>query len=352
MTGGSGFIGSTLCREWLTDETVVLLNLDLLTYAAAPESMREVEDHPRYRFVHGSIADRAQVDRVLRDFQPEAIVHLAAESHVDRSIDDPVRFVATNTLGTCTLLTASLDYWCALEEPAKAAFRFLNISTDEVFGELGPEGRFVESTPFAPRSPYSASKAAGDHLAAAWFHTFGFPVLTTHCSNNYGPRQFPEKLIPLMLLNALEGRTLPIYGDGANVRDWIHVVDHVKALKCVLAGGRPGESFNIGGSAERSNLEVVEHICEVVDSLVGVAAEGPRRRLITFVQDRPGHDRRYAIDDTKIREDLQWRPEKTFEAGLEQTVRWYLANESWWAMLRTSAYGGQRLGLSRASAAG
>lgn len=343
ITGGAGFIGSALCRHVVTAKGWQVTNVDKLTYAANLASLKAIEATPDYRFVQADICDRAGMDTVLADAQPDAIMHLAAESHVDRSITGSADFIATNIVGTHTLLEAARAYWGGLPAARRAAFRFLHVSTDEVYGSLGPEGYFVETTPYDPRSPYSASKAASDHLVSAWHETYGLPTLITNCSNNYGPYHFPEKLIPLVLLNALEGKPLPVYGDGRQERDWLYVDDHAKALALVLERGRIGQTYNVGGRAPMQNLVVVETICDILDRLRPGAA--PRRALITFVKDRPGHDRRYAIDPTKIETELGWRSQETFATGLEKTIRWYLDNEAWWQPLRKGVYGGQRLGL-------
>lgn len=343
ITGGAGFIGSALCRHVVTAKGWQVTNVDKLTYAANLASLTAIEATPDYRFVQADICDRAGMDTVLADAQPDAIMHLAAESHVDRSITGSADFIATNIVGTHTLLEAARAYWGGLPAARRAAFRFLHVSTDEVYGSLGPEGYFVETTPYDPRSPYSASKAASDHLVSAWHETYGLPTLITNCSNNYGPYHFPEKLIPLVLLNALEGKPLPVYGDGRQERDWLYVDDHAKALALVLERGRIGQTYNVGGRAPMQNLVVVETICDILDRLRPGAA--PRRALITFVKDRPGHDRRYAIDPTKIETELGWRSQETFATGLEKTIRWYLDNEAWWQPLRKGVYGGQRLGL-------
>lgn len=336
VTGGCGFIGSAFILDWLAQSAEPVLNLDLLTYAGHPGNLRDVEANAGYRFVRGDIGDKALVARLLGEHQPRAIVHFAAESHVDRSIAGPDAFVQTNVVGSTRLLQAALEYWRALPPAQAAAFRFINISTDEVFGSLGPrDAAFTERHPYQPNSPYSASKAAADHFARAWFHTFGLPVITTNCSNNYGPRQFPEKLIPLMIQNAIAGKPMPVYGDGQQVRDWLHVSDHCSALRAVLAGGRPGETYNVGGRSERTNLEVVHTICSVLDQL------RPGRRhaeLIRHVQDRPGHDRRYAIDDTKIASDLGWKPAMPFEQGMRETIGWYLSHADWVESVTTGAY--------------
>jgi dTDP-glucose 4,6-dehydratase len=345
VTGGSGFIGSAVVRELIAHGAAVA-NLDKLTYAAAPGSLAEVERPPLYSLIEADIRDPAAVAAAFEAARPDAVMHLAAESHVDRSIDAPGDFVSTNVVGTQVMLDAAVRWWRGLDGAAKAAFRFLHVSTDEVFGSLGAEGRFDEATAYDPRSPYSASKAASDHLARAWGHTYGLPVLVSNCSNNYGPRQFPEKLIPLVLLNALEGRPLPVYGDGSNVRDWLHVEDHARALHAVLTRGAPGRTYCVGGDSERSNLSVVEAICDLLDQRRPAAA--PRRDLVTFVADRPGHDARYAVDAGRITAELGWTPRETFETGLAATVDWYLANESWWRPLR-GRYEGGRLGLKAAS---
>ncbi len=343
VTGGSGFIGSALIRLALTETGHSIVNLDKLTYAANPDALAEVAQSPRYAFVQADIGDRAAVDAALAAHQPDAILHLAAESHVDRSIDGPAVFVTTNVVGTFTLLEAALAYWRSLPAERAQAFRFQHISTDEVFGSLGPTGLFSETTAYAPNSPYSASKAASDHFVRAWGHSFGLPVITTNCSNNYGFWQFPEKLIPLVTINAALGLPLPVYGKGDNIRDWLYVDDHARALLAVLERGRIGETYAIGGEAERTNLAVVEAICDAVDRRAGARAEGARRGLITYVADRPGHDKRYAIDAAKIRDELGWRPQESFETGLDRTVGWYLSNEAWWRKLR-DRYAGQRLG--------
>ena len=344
VTGGAGFIGSALVRKLLreTDHTVV--NVDKLTYAGNLESLDGAGDHPRHRFARVDVADAAALRALFEEHRPDGVVHLAAESHVDRSIDGPGAFIHTNVVGTFTLLQEALRHWRAL--PPGAPFRFLHVSTDEVYGSLGDSGAFTETTPYAPNSPYSASKAASDHLVRAWHHTYGLPVVTTNCSNNYGPYQFPEKLIPLTILNALAGRPLPVYGRGENVRDWLFVDDHCDAILAALARGRPGETYNVGGGAERRNVDVVRAICALVDELAPDAAIGPRERLITFVADRPGHDLRYAIDASKIRAALGWAPSAPFEARLRETVAWYLANGAWCARVQSGAYRGERLGLA------
>ncbi|WP_426267166.1 dTDP-glucose 4,6-dehydratase [Sphingomonas sp. LHG3443-2] len=343
VTGGAGFIGSAVVRRLVASGQRVI-TLDKLTYSGSLTSLKEVEGAANHRFVEGDIGDQALVGALLREEQVSGIMHLAAESHVDRSIDGPGVFIETNVVGTYKLLQAALDYWRSLEGDAKEAFRFHHISTDEVFGDLPfDSGFFTEETPYAPSSPYSASKAASDHLVRAWHHTYGLPVVLSNCSNNYGPYHFPEKLIPLVILNALEGKPLPVYGKGENVRDWLFVEDHAAALETIFRTGVVGESYNVGGKAERTNLQVVEAICDVLDERRPLADGRPRRELITFVTDRPGHDRRYAIDCSRIERELGWTPSVDFEQGLARTVDWYLANEWWWGPLR-EAYAGERLG--------
>ena len=351
VTGGAGFIGSALVRQWLAEEADRVVNLDALTYAGNLDSLESVAGNSRQVFVEGDIGDLPHVARLLAEYQPRAIVHLAAESHVDRSIDGPAEFVGTNVLGTFSMLEAARDYWSQLPAERRDKFRFLHVSTDEVYGSLGPQGQFTENTPYAPRSPYSASKAAADHFVRAYHHTYGLPVLITNCSNNYGPFQFPEKLIPLMILNALEGKQLPVYGDGQNVRDWLFVDDHCRALRLVLAQGAPGETYNIGGDCERANLDIVQTICATVDRLRPGLPHAPCHSLIRFVKDRPGHDRRYAIDAGKIRRELGWQPRRNLESGLELTVAWYLKNQRWVERVGSGAYRRERLGLSREGAA-
>ena len=324
VTGGAGFIGGTFVRRFLQDETCRIVNLDLLTYAGNLASLQPVADCDRHHFVQGDVRDQGLVTSLFRQYQPDAVVHFAAESHVDRSIGAPATFIQTNVVGTQNLLECARAYWTGLAAERKPAFRFLHVSTDEVYGSLDATGRFTEETAYAPNSPYSASKAASDHLVRAYFHTYGLPTLISNCSNNYGPYQFPEKLIPLMILNAVEGKPLPVYGDGGNVRDWLHVEDHCEALWQVLHQGRPGQVYNIGGDAERTNLEVVQTICEIVDQLCPDLPHRPTRQLVQFVTDRPGHDRRYAIDASKIRRELGWTPRHDFETGIRDTVRWYL----------------------------
>jgi len=344
VTGGAGFIGSAACRQFVLVHGWSVLNIDKLTYAANLRSLDPVADHPRYRMQQADVCDREALDDAFARFAPDAVVHLAAETHVDRSITGSADFIRTNIIGTHVLLEAARRYWTGLGDAECARFRFLHVSTDEVYGSLGPSGHFVETSPYDPRSPYAASKAASDHLARAWHETYGMPVIVSNSSNNYGPCHFPEKLIPLAILNAIEGKPLPVYGDGMNVRDWLHVDDHVAALALLLSKGRPGQKYNIGGRSERTNLEVVETICDIVDDLV--PGNAPRRALIRFVEDRPGHDRRYANDPAKIERELGWSPTESFESGLTQTVRWYMDNHSWWEPLRRNVYGGERLGLN------
>ncbi len=348
VTGGAGFIGSNLIYRLLEDEDARVVNFDALTYAGNPETLAEAGRNPRYAFVHGDICDGALVGRTLAEHRPAAVMHLAAESHVDRSIDGPAEFLRTNVTGTFTLLEAVLEHWRALPPGARAAFRFLHVSTDEVYGSLGAEGRFTETTKYAPNSPYSASKAASDHLARAWHHTYGLPVVTTNCSNNYGPFQFPEKLIPLMILNALEGRELPVYGDGRQVRDWLYVRDHCEGLLAALARGRAGEVYNLGGDVEMENIAVVRAICALLDEMRPDPAAGARERLIRYVADRPGHDRRYAMDTAKARAELGWAPRETFAGGLRRTICWYLDNQPWCRGVQDGSYRRERLGVRRA----
>jgi len=339
VTGGAGFIGSNFVLCWMKSGGGHMVNLDLLTYAGNAANLAPLEQDERYTFVRGDICDAELVGSLLRKHQPRAIVDFAAESHVDRSIVSPEGFIRTNVMGTFTLLEQARVYWTGLDEDDRAKFRFLHVSTDEVYGTLGPsDPAFSEETAYAPNSPYAASKAGSDHLARAYFHTFKLPVLTTNCSNNYGPYQFPEKLIPLMILNALEGKPLPVYGDGKNVRDWLFVEDHCAAIRAVLERGRLGETYNIGGNSEKANIDVVTAICDLVDEMRSGPGAAPRRGLITYVQDRPGHDRRYAIDARKISRELGWEPGEKFESGLRKTVRWYLDNAEWVNCVRTGAY--------------
>ena len=343
VTGGAGFIGSALIRHLVGNQLAEVVNLDKLTYAGNLESLQSIEKSPLYHFEQADICDPVAVKRLFDDFQPDTIMHLAAESHVDRSIDDPLCFVKTNVLGTANLLQCALEYWRPLPEERKAAFRFQHISTDEVYGSLGATGFFKETTPYDPKSPYSASKASSDHLVRAWGHTFNLPVLLSNCSNNYGPFHFPEKLIPLVILNALDGKPLPIYGKGENVRDWLYVEDHAKALWLINEKGVPGETYNIGGHNERTNLEVVKTICAILDDL-RPKAQGKYSDQIVFVTDRPGHDLRYAIDSDKLQKDLGWKAEENFDTGIRKTVQWYLDNAWWWKPIREKKYAGQRLG--------
>ncbi|MEW6459825.1 MAG: dTDP-glucose 4,6-dehydratase [Pseudomonadota bacterium] len=347
ITGGAGFIGSALIRHLIRQTDHEVLNLDKLTYAGNLESLETVADSPRYRFVQADIADSEQVAATLAEFQPDAVMHLAAESHVDRSIDGPAAFIQTNIVGTYSLLESVRSYWLGLDAERQAAFRFHHISTDEVYGDLhGVDDLFSETTPYAPSSPYSASKAASDHLVRAWLRTYGLPVLITNCSNNYGPYHFPEKLIPLMILNALAGKPLPVYGNGQQVRDWLYVEDHARALLKVVSEGQVGETYNIGGHNEQKNLDVVHAICALLEELAPQKPAGIARyeELITYVQDRPGHDLRYAIDASKIERELGWVPEETFASGLRKTVQWYLDNLDWCRRVQDGSYQGQRLG--------
>ena len=346
VTGGAGFIGSAVCRHLVADIGVSVVNVDKLTYAANLASLAPIEADPRYAFVKADICDRAAMDAVMDAHRPDGIIHLAAESHVDRSIDGPIDFIETNVTGTAVLLEAARRHWSRLDGEARERFRFLHVSTDEVFGSLGADGFFSETSPYDPSSPYAASKAAADHLARAWHRTYGLPALLSNCSNNYGPYHFPEKLIPLMILNALHGERLPVYGDGRNVRDWLFVEDHARALWQIFSKGRPGRSYNIGARSERTNLEVVHLVCDILDR--HVPGTRSRRDLIAFVPDRPGHDRRYAIDPTLVETEIGWKPLETFESGLEKTVLWYLDNRAWWEPIRSGRYAGERLGLKTA----
>jgi len=342
VTGGAGFIGSAVVRHLVLERGYEVLNVDALTYAGNLASLRDVDGHSGYRFLHADICDRAAMEQAFASFRPDRVMHLAAESHVDRSITGAADFVRTNVVGTFTLLEVARGHWDGLCGTAKDAFRFLHVSTDEVYGSLGDEGLFAETTPYDPSSPYSASKAGSDHLAKAWQRTYGLPVVVSNCSNNYGPYHFPEKLIPLTILNALSGRALPVYGKGENVRDWLYVEDHARALDLIAERGRPGETYNVGGRNERRNIDVVLRICAVLDELV--PGDAPRQGLIEFVADRPGHDARYAIDAAKLESELVWRAQEDFDSGIAKTVRWYLDNEWWWGPLR-ERYDGARLGL-------
>ena len=355
VTGGAGFIGSALVRHLVLDLGHRVLVVDKLTYAGDRRTIAACEGRPGFAFLQADICDGEAMRSAFAGFAPDAVMHLAAESHVDRSIASAAPFVQTNVIGTFALLEAARALVAGYDAARRAAFRFLHVSTDEVFGSLGPTGAFTEATPYDPRSPYSASKAGSDHLARAWHETYGLPTIVTNCSNNYGPYHFPEKLIPLVTLNALEGLPLPVYGDGGNIRDWLFVEDHVRALVAAVTRGRPGETYNVGGRAERTNLQVVHAICDTLDRLRPLPSHGgtaPRRDLITFVPDRPGHDRRYAIDPAKAERDLGWRATVTFEEGIARTVAWYLENEAWWRPLREGVYRGERLGLLPASVKG
>ncbi|MFI4947334.1 MAG: dTDP-glucose 4,6-dehydratase [Alphaproteobacteria bacterium] len=353
VTGGAGFIGSAVCRLLVGEMGDTVLNVDKLTYAANLASLQAIEGHPAYAFHRADIADRPAVAALIAAFAPDAILHLAAESHVDRSIDGPGEFIKTNIEGTYALLEAALEHWRSLPADRAKRFRFHHVSTDEVFGSLGPDGKFTEQSRYQPNSPYAASKAAADHLVRAWHETFGLPSVMSNCSNNYGPYHFPEKLIPLAILKALAGEAIPVYGTGDNIRDWLYVEDHARALHAVLTRGRPGNSYNIGGDGERTNLEVVAAICDLIDELLPTSPHRPHARLISFVADRPGHDRRYAMDATKIRAELGWQPRESFETGLRKTVQWYLDNRWWWEPIWSTRYQGARLGTgSPATAAG
>ncbi len=346
VTGGAGFIGSAVCRHLVKERGLRVVNLDKLTYAGNLASLKSIEDNPKYHFCKTDICDETAVLDILKRYDVDAVMHLAAESHVDRSIDGPAAFVETNVVGTFRLLSAALSYWRDLSSARQESFRFHHVSTDEVFGDLPLDrGIFTEETPYSPSSPYSASKAASDHFVMAWYKTYGLPVVLSNCSNNYGPFHFPEKLIPLIILNALDGKALPVYGKGANVRDWLYVEDHARALELVVRQGVVGESYNIGGNAEKTNLSVVETICDLLDDIVPASGGGARRDLIRFVADRPGHDLRYAIDASKAQKDLGWEAKESFESGLRATIKWYLENEWWWRPLREKRYDGERLGL-------
>ena len=343
VTGGCGFIGSAVCRHAVNDLGWSILNIDALTYAANPANVAGLKASGRYEFLKADICDQPAMTAAFERFAPDAVIHLAAESHVDRSITGSAAFIQTNVVGSHSLLEAARGWWSSLDDAGRAAFRFVHVSTDEVYGSLGETGLFTETTAYDPRSPYSASKAASDHLVRAWFETYGLPTLITNCSNNYGPYHFPEKLIPLVILNALEGKPLPVYGNGANVRDWLYVDDHARGIASALVKGKPGEKYNFGGRAERRNLDVVHAICDALDTAAPTPT--PHRDLITFVADRPGHDQRYAIDSSKAERELGWLQSVSFEEGLRQTVQWYLDNEAWWRPLRDGVYSGDRLGL-------
>ena len=348
VTGGAGFIGSALVRQLVGETDAVVVNVDKLTYAGNLESLAEAREQPRHRFVRMDICDRDGIGALLAEHRPDAVVHLAAESHVDRSIDGPGEFIRTNVVGTFTLLDEATRHWRTLTGAARDAFRFVHVSTDEVFGSLGETGQFTERTPYDPSSPYSASKAGSDHLARAWHRTYGLPVVVTNCSNNYGPYQFPEKLIPLVIVKALAGESLPVYGQGANVRDWLYVEDHARALRLAALRGVPGETYNVGGGNERRNIDVVQGICALLDELRPDPA-GPHERLISYVTDRPGHDHRYAIDAGRIRRELGWSPREDFDSGLRRTVEWYLANPGWTERVMSGSYRGERLGAGTAA---
>lgn len=346
VTGGAGFIGSELVRQFILQTDHQIHVIDSLTYAGNLSSLKSVSSSERFHFHKVDIVQIQELEKAFQEIQPHAILHLAAESHVDRSIDGPGAFIETNVVGTSNLLQVSLEYWKTLSEENKKSFRFQHISTDEVYGSLGPTGLFTEATPYSPNSPYSASKAASDHLVRAWHHTYGLPTLITNCSNNYGPYHFPEKLIPLVILNGLEGKSLPVYGKGDQVRDWLYVGDHAEALRLVLEKGQPGETYNIGGHNERQNIDVVKSICAILDELTPHSDIPNRETLIEFVADRPGHDIRYAIDASKIEKELGWTPKETFETGLRKTVEWYLKERVWWEEVQSGKYRGERLGLS------
>ncbi|MDR0611368.1 MAG: dTDP-glucose 4,6-dehydratase [Planctomycetaceae bacterium] len=346
ITGGAGFIGSALVRYTVGQLGWTVLNIDRLTYAGNLSSLRDVADHPNYHFLKADIGDHSVIAQTIADFEPEIIFHLAAESHVDRSLEGPSEFIRTNLVGTYTMLESARKYWSTLPADKKSRFRFHHVSTDEVYGSLGETGFFTEETPYAPRSPYSASKAGSDHLVKAWFHSYGLPVIVTNCSNNYGPYHFPEKLIPLIILNALDHKPLPVYGKGDHIRDWLYVEDHVNAIVLAATKGIAGRTYNIGGHNERKNIEIVQTICDILDNF-RPDADGSYRRLITFVQDRPGHDQRYAINADRIETELGWNAKETFESGIVKTIRWYLDNTWWWQPIREGKYAGERLGTIR-----
>lgn len=347
ITGGAGFIGSAVVRQYIAETNETIINLDKLTYAGNLESLGAAREDPRHVFEQADILDAAALARIFAEHRPRAVMHLAAESHVDRSIDGPAEFIETNIVGTSTLLEAARQYWDGMEGAEREAFRFHHVSTDEVYGTLGPEGLFTEETPYSPNSPYSASKASSDHLVRAWHETYGLPVVITNCSNNYGPCQFPEKLIPVLILKALAGEKLPIYGKGENIRDWLYVEDHAAALRLVLEKGRVGETYNIGGRAERTNIDVARAVCTILDELLPDSSHRPHENLITFVADRPGHDLRYAIDSNKIERELGWSQTESFESGLKRTVAWYLENRTWWQRILSGDYQVERIGLGK-----
>ncbi|HXC28737.1 MAG TPA: dTDP-glucose 4,6-dehydratase [Stellaceae bacterium] len=350
VTGGAGFIGSAVCRLFVAERQATVLNVDKLTYAANPASLQAIENHPNYSFERADICDRPAIAKLIADFMPDAVLHLAAESHVDRSIDGPGEFIKTNIDGTYALLDASLDYWRGLPPARAKIFRFHHVSTDEVFGALGARGKFTETSRYKPNSPYAASKAASDHLVRAWHETFGLPAVISNCSNNYGPFHFPEKLIPLAILKAMHGEPIPVYGKGDNVRDWLYVEDHARALYTILTEAKPGQSYNIGCDGERKNIEVVTQICTLLDEMLPDSPYRPHAKLITFVADRPAHDRRYAMDAAKLRRDLGWAPQESFDSGLRKTVRWYLDNRWWWEPIWYGRYSGTRLGATQGAA--
>ncbi|MFP1890398.1 dTDP-glucose 4,6-dehydratase [Lonsdalea quercina] len=352
VTGGAGFIGSAVVRHIISNTSDAVVNVDKLTYAGNLESLTDVEDHERYAFVQADICDRAALDDIFQSHRPDAVMHLAAESHVDRSIDGPAAFIETNIVGTYTLLEATRAYWLSLNEAEKTRFRFHHISTDEVYGDLeGVDDLFTETTSYAPSSPYSASKASSDHLVRAWQRTYGLPTIVTNCSNNYGPYHFPEKLIPLMILNALEGKPLPVYGNGMQIRDWLFVEDHARALYTVVTTGEVGETYNIGGHNEKANIDVVKTICALLEERVPKKPNGVNQYqdLITYVKDRPGHDVRYAIDASKIARELGWKPQETFDSGIRKTVEWYLTHREWWSRVQDGSYARERLGMGETS---
>jgi len=347
VTGGAGFIGSAVIRQYIENTDYKVINVDALTYAGNLESLSDVNGNERYNFEHANICDKVAMQRIIKNYQPDAIMHLAAESHVDRSIDGPAEFIQTNIVGTSVLLDEAKKYWVNLPKEKKQSFRFHHVSTDEVYGDLGDTGFFTETTAYDPSSPYSASKASSDHLVRAWHRTYGFPIVITNCSNNYGHYQFPEKLIPLITLNALEGKPLPIYGNGQQIRDWLHVDDHAEALRLILEKGSIGETYNIGGHNEKTNLQVVEIICTLLDELAPNSKYRPHNKLISYVADRPGHDERYAIDASKIDQEFGWVPKETFETGIRKTIEWYLANSQWCNNVKDGSYQGERLGVNK-----
>jgi dTDP-glucose 4,6-dehydratase len=352
VTGGAGFIGSAVCRLFVAEMNATVLNVDKLTYAANLASLKAIENRPNYRFEHADICDRARIARLFTEFMPDAVLHLAAESHVDRSIDGPGEFIKTNIDGTFSMLTAAREYWEKLPPVRAKRFRFHHVSTDEVFGALGARGKFTETSRYKPNSPYAASKAASDHLVRAWHETFGLPAVISNCSNNYGPFHFPEKLIPLCILKAMHGEAIPVYGKGDNVRDWLYVEDHARALYTIMTEAKPGASYNIGCDGERTNIMVVKQICALLDEMLPDSPHHPHERLITFVADRPAHDRRYAMDAVKLRRDLGWQPQESFDSGLRKTVRWYLDNRWWWEPIWHGRYSGARLGTAQTAAEG